>query len=495
MQVISQIKSDYKTSMFRKPRTIKQIFIQWKWPFAIGLLLFAILWRIDIWSGKNQDEPPLVNIVELDLSTVNLDEAIELTNQVNLPMLESTLKNANTLEIPSQQEGGEELKESETLTSVMQKNTKTFTVHPGDNLAIYFQKLKLPPRELHNILKSIKHAQLIKKLLPGQVLSFELDENHQLLQLDVTINKLKTLVIKKNSNQKYVSKLQIKDIERKVAYGRGKISDSLYLAGKQAKLTDKLIMELAQIFEYDIDFVLDIRPGDSFKVLYEEHYVDNEKIGHGPILAAQFTNQDKNFRAFRFIDVNNKAAYYKEDGQSITKAFIRTPVAYTRISSHFNLKRKHPVLHKIRAHKGVDYAAPTGTPVKASGNGKIIHAGRKGGYGNAVILQHGSKYSTLYAHLSRIGKGIKPGRQVKQGQVIGYVGSTGLASGPHLHYEFRVNGVHQNPLTVKLPNAKGIPQNKKDEYQAQTKSYLALMDTHEEMLVASQDNVEIELNR
>ncbi|MCG8379287.1 MAG: M23 family metallopeptidase, partial [Proteobacteria bacterium] len=178
----------------------------------------------------------------------------------------------------------------------------------------------------------------------------------------------------------------------------------------------------------------------------------------GPIVAAEFINRETPLRAIRYTHPDGRTDYYADNGDAMRKAFLRTPVNFTRISSRFNLKRKHPILNKIRAHKGVDYAAPTGTPIKATGDGTVILAGRKGGYGRTVILKHGGKYSTVYAHLHRYAKGVRKGKRVKQGQIIGYVGRSGLATGPHLHYEFRVHGVHRNPLTVKLPKVESIHQ-------------------------------------
>ena len=236
-------------------------------------------------------------------------------------------------------------------------------------------------------------------------------------------------------------------------------------------------MELAGIFGWDVDFALDIREGDQFAVLYEQLYLDGERIGTGNILAAEFTNQGKIHRAVRYTDPQGHTDYYAPDGHSMRKTFLRTPVAFSRISSRFNLARKHPILNRIRAHKGVDYAASRGTPITATGNGKIDWLGKKGGYGNTIVIQHGSKYSTLYAHLNSYGRGLKKGSRVRQGQIIGYVGSSGLASGPHLHYEFRVDGVHRNPLTVKLPNAAPLPAKYRDQFKLASSNLLAQLET------------------
>jgi len=274
------------------------------------------------------------------------------------------------------------------------------------------------------------------------------------------------------------AKLEERPLEKRIAFRHGIIQNSFFMAGKQARLDDGLIMALAEVFAYDIDFAQDIRPNDQFKVLFEEYFVDNTKISNGPIIAAEFIARGKQHRAIRYTDEQGRTSYYNPTGKSLQKAFIRTPVQHTRISSHFNLQRCHPVLHQIRAHRGVDYAAPTGTPVKAAGQGKVIFIGQKGGYGNTVILKHGSQYSTLYGHLNGFAKNLKQGQRVSQGQIIGFVGSTGLASGPHLHFEFRINGVHHNPLTVKLPQAEGIAEKIKPHFLAHASNLIKLMEHH-----------------
>ena len=232
------------------------------------------------------------------------------------------------------------------------------------------------------------------------------------------------------------------------------------------------------------NFALDIRAGDQFSLVYEEQYLHGKKLHDGNILAAEFINQDHSYRAVRFTDDKGHSGYYTPDGKSVRKAFLRTPVDFKRISSRFSMHRKHPKLNKIRAHKGVDYAAARGTPIRATGDGKVIYRGVKGGYGNVVILQHGTKYSTLYGHMSRFARGVYSGRQVHQGQIIGYVGMTGLATGPHLHYEFRVNGVHRNPLTVHLPDAAPLPKQYRDTFDNTSRPLLAQLDTLKRTMLA-----------
>jgi murein DD-endopeptidase MepM/ murein hydrolase activator NlpD len=242
-------------------------------------------------------------------------------------------------------------------------------------------------------------------------------------------------------------------------------------------MSQNQIMALSNIFGWDVDFALDIRKGDRFSLVYEELHLDGVKYKNGKILAATFENQGRKLKAVLYRDSKGDENYFTPDGESMRKAFIRTPVDFARISSHFNLKRKHPVLHKVRAHRGTDYAAPTGTPVKAAGDGKVLSAGTKGGYGKTIVLQHGQKISTLYAHLHKYARGVRSGARVKQGQVIGYVGSTGMSTGPHLHYEFRVNGIHRNPVKVKLPHAQPIAGAELALFEQQTRDTLAQLET------------------
>lgn len=509
MQNVKKIRTDYKYSMLNKEKAFKQkLLSKSKWPFALGLLTFALVWRVGQWSQIPSPvgteitfRPSQTLIIETESTSLALqtDEnqiKIELTEQK-----EDKPENTNTSKSPVAMEqtlhilAPDALKEKQpiledTLTATLsapKTHIEHFTIEAGRSLAYYFQKAKLPPVELHNILTSIQHSKILKKIYPGQVLSITCEQPGSLDTLVLKLNPTQELKISRIDKNKFNSQLIEKPIERKTTFRGGTIKDSLFLTGKRANLSDNLIMELAQIFEYDIDFALDIKPNDHFKVLYDDHYVEGTRIGHGAILTAEFGANGKVYKAIRYTNPKGRSAYYSPNGESLRKAFIRTPVEFTRISSHFNLQRKHPVLHKIRAHRGVDYAAPRGTPVKASGSGKVVFVGRKGGYGNAVILQHGSKYSTLYAHLSKFAKGMHNDKRISQGQVIGYVGSTGLASGPHLHYEFRINGEHKNPLTVPLPNGKSVPKSEMVAFKQHAQQYLALLDETEKMMVATSE--------
>lgn len=348
------------------------------------------------------------------------------------------------------------------------------TVAPGDNLSLIFTRNDLSGADLHRILSIGGPTQGLKRLLPGQIVRLRTVDG-KLVELVHEQSLLRALHVERNG-ESFTAQLQETEPEKRVVDTTGAIDSSLFLSGQAAGLSDKTILELAEIFGWDIDFVLDIRAGDRFSVIHEVYLKDGRKVRDGPILAAEFTNRGRTLRALRYVDADGRAAYYSETGAAMRKAFLRTPVNFTRISSHFNLKRRHPVLNTIRAHRGVDYAAPHGTPVKATGDGKVVSAGTNGGYGRMVQLQHGGSYHTVYAHLSRFARGIRPGQSVRQGQTIGYVGSTGLATGPHLHYEFRVNGVHKNPLTVDLPKALPIPERYRQDFASKAQPLLAELD-------------------
>ncbi|MCF6250697.1 MAG: peptidoglycan DD-metalloendopeptidase family protein [Methylococcaceae bacterium] len=351
-------------------------------------------------------------------------------------------------------------------------NSISHKIKHGESLSTIFSKLDLSKTDLHYIIHANDLGKQFASLSTGKNLIVKTDSKGLLQQLVYHKNAIDTLKATR-INDSFDVELISKPIERKITSTQATISSSLFLDGKEAGLSDKLIMQLADIFAWDIDFALSLRKGDQFTLVYEKIFVDGKEIDSGNIISAEFVNRGHSFTAVRFEEKEGSASYFTPEGKSMRKAFLRTPVDFARISSYFNLKRKHPVLNRIRAHKGVDYAAKKGTKIKTTGDGKIIYRGRKGGYGRVVIVQHGQKYSTLYAHMSSYKKGQKVGSRVKQGQVIGYVGMSGLATGPHLHYEFRVNGVHRNPLTVKLPHAKPIKKSLLAEFKKQTQPLIA----------------------
>ena len=329
-------------------------------------------------------------------------------------------------------------------------------------------------------------AEKLARITPGQEIDFYVNDESNLTRLVHRLDRTRALHVSRDGDT-FTFEEVVEPPEVTIATATGVIDSSLFRAGQLAGLSDNLIMQMATIFGWDVDFVLDIRDGDRFALIFEEQFKDGEKIGEGPIVAAEFTNRGRRIRAVRYVDPTGHADYFTKDGRRMRKAFLRTPVNFTRISSRFSLSRRHPILHKLRAHRGVDYAAPRGTAVKASGDGQVVFAQRKGGYGLTVILQHGSDYTTLYAHLSRFSKGIRPGSQVRQGQIIGYVGSTGLATGPHLHYEFRVRGVHRDPLKVELPRAAQLAEQYMAEFREKAKPLLASLDLVTRTSIATAD--------
>ena len=349
------------------------------------------------------------------------------------------------------------------------------TVRRGDSLYLIFKRLGLPQRDLALMTSSKSLARKLARLAPGQEIEFYLDSDSRLTRLVHRLDGIRSVRITRNGD-KFAFEEIVEPPEVSAASAEGTIDSSLFLAGQRAGLSHNIIMQMAEIFAWDVDFALDIRVGDRFALIFEEQFKDGKKVGEGPIIAAEFTNRGRRVRALRYEYPSGHAEYFSPDGRSMRKQFLRSPVNFARISSRFNLKRRHPILHKIRAHRGVDYAARRGTAVNASGDGKVIFAKRNGGYGRTVILQHGKTYSTLYAHLDRFAKGIRPGKRVVQGQTIGYVGSTGLATGPHLHYEFRVRGVHRDPLRVESPNAPPLADEYMDDFLAKAQPLLANLD-------------------
>lgn len=372
-----------------------------------------------------------------------------------------TQPSARSLALPAPEKSG-----NQSVTEAAESTRRQWEeleVKPGDTLAKLLRSRDVPPMVIHELVTTNDTLARLADLRPGQILRLDIADGGQLQALEYQPSRVDTLRAEYGDEGWHVVEKK-RDYDRRLKYAEATIDSSLFLAGARAGMNDNLTMKLANIFGWDVDFVLDIRKGDRFRVLYEELYLDGEHVRNGEILMAEFWNRDRHFTAFRYEMENGDVDYLDPEGKSVRKEFIRTPVAFSRISSGFSLGRKHPILNRIRAHKGIDYAAPSGTPVKAAGDGKVVFAGRKGGYGNVIILKHGQQYSTLYAHLKHFARGIRSGKRVKQGQTVAYVGASGLATGPHLHYEFRVNGVHRNPLTVALPEAGSIPASEKREF-------------------------------
>ncbi len=355
-------------------------------------------------------------------------------------------------------------------------DTLEFVVRRNDTLDRIFRQLKLSLNDLASIRDVPGVRESLDRLRPGDTIKLTHDEGI-VYALTRRISETEILSVKRGDDG-FAAEVISTPVEIRTMRAHGTIESSLFVAARSAGVSADLIMRLANdIFGWKIDFALEIQPGDSFDIVYEQKYRDGQYIGDGNILAADFVNERKLHRAVYFKSADGKVAgYFGPDGRSMKRQFLRAPLDFTRISSNFNPSRRHPILNTIRAHKGVDYAAPTGTVIKAAGDGRIAFLGTKGGYGRVVVLEHGAGISTLYGHMSRFVSGMGNGQRVSQGQTIGYVGSSGAATGPHLHYEYRVNGVHKNPRTVPLPDATPIPAHYMAEFQQQSGVLMADLD-------------------
>lgn len=369
--------------------------------------------------------------------------------------------------------------------------TRTERVQEGDSLSRLFSRQNLETQVLHSLTQVERGQAQISQLKAGQSVEFRYDSDNTLTEI-VVIHSPFHQTIATQSDGSWTISQRYREAEIYIEHARATIDSSLFLAGAHAGLSDNLIMELADIYGHVIDFVHEIRKGDQFVVTFEKRYLDGEFVEYGNILAAEFINSGESFIAVRYEDIKGGIGYYDQNGVSLRKAFLRAPLNFRRISSNFSHSRKHPVTGVRRPHRGTDYAAPSGTPVYAAGDGKIVHRGTKGGYGKTIVMKHGGSVTTLYAHLSRYGK-FRTGQKVKQRQVIGYVGSTGLSTGPHLHYEFIFNGVHRNPRTIlnKLPKAKSLPKSEIARYRRIAGTLIASLDaqrSHDELAFQSITN-------
>ncbi len=355
-------------------------------------------------------------------------------------------------------------------------NQQTLPIRKGDSLSSLLSKAGIAASDWLAVSRLKGDARRLRNIQPGKSLEITRD-GEKLHALRYALSPLETLVVERGE-QGFSQSIAQRPTEHRTRELAGTVSSSMYLAALDAGMSDRLIMQFAEIFAWDIDFSRDVREGDELKVIFQES-LDAETgdvVGRPIILAAEYKQNHRNFSAIRFEPEDGFPGYFSADGRPLRKAFLRTPVDFTRISSRYSNGRRHPILNKVRAHKGVDYAARHGTPIRATGDGRIAHAATKGGYGRTVIIHHNGTYQTLYAHMSRYGNGIRTGARVKQGQIIGYVGSSGLATGPHLHYEFHINGKHADPLGVKLPAADPLPASELARFRVHAEPLLAQLE-------------------
>ena len=349
-------------------------------------------------------------------------------------------------------------------------STVQVVVGRKDTLGSIFKRMALDPADLAAIRQLPGIRQSLDYLKPGDAIQVTQSEG-SVTELTRKVSETKTLHVVRDEAG-FAAKVTENPVQTHIRTATATIDSSLFQAAESAQVSDLVALKLANIFAWDIDFVLDIREGDRFTAVYEQIYQDGKYLRDGDVLAAEFTNGGKVYRAVRFVDETGAIGYYSPEGKPMRKAFLRAPVEFTRVSSVFNPHRFHPILNLIRGHMGTDYAAPIGTPVHAAGDGRVAFEGVRGGYGNAILLSHSNEIQTLYGHMSRFARDIHLGSHVQQGAVIGYVGMTGLATGPHLHYEYLMNGVHKDPQTVKLPGADPLRVDAMDRFHAQTAAWL-----------------------
>jgi len=345
-------------------------------------------------------------------------------------------------------------------------------VQSGENLSVIFEKYKISLNTTYQIFRQDKSGQ-VKNIQPGDRLEF-IFFGSELQVIKIIKSPLLEFTIL------ILPKIEIvrteKNPEQIISFKSGVIQSSFYLSGLDEEIPESVIMDLAYIFGWDIDFIFDIRANDRFRILYETPFVDGIKVENVSILFAEFFNNNKKYTAIRYKGKNKKWDYFDEQGNSLEKAFLRAPLDFAYVSSHFNPNRRHPILNKIRAHNGVDYAAKRGTPIRATGEGVIESVGWKGGYGRTVVIKHGGEISTLYAHMDKYNSSLARGSKVSQGQTIGYVGDSGLATAPHLHYEFKIGNKRSDPLKVSLPSALPLKQSLVNDFKEQKSSYLESAD-------------------
>jgi len=348
---------------------------------------------------------------------------------------------------------------SESLTPI--KSKQIHTVRKGDSLSVIFEDKQVPLNTAYKIFDFDKN-NLLSSIIPGDIMEFNYMGN-DLLSIEIIKDDVNSILIKTEDE---ISIVNIKkEAQTITSFGFGEIRDSFYKSAKDVGIPDSIIMDFAYIFGWDIDFIFDVRKGDKFSVIYETEFSEGEKISSGDIVFAEFTNKEKKYIAQRFFDDVQGKQYFNENGENVKKAFLRAPLDFAYISSHFNPNRMHPILHKIKAHNGVDYAAKRNTPVKASGDGVISFIGRQSGYGRTVEIKHGGNIKTLYAHLERFNTKLKVGSKVKQGEIIAFVGDSGQATGPHLHFEFWQGEIRSDPVKVKLPSAKPVNNAQRNEFE------------------------------
>lgn len=367
---------------------------------------------------------------------------------------------------------------------------KTISTQPGDTLGKIFNQSGLSQQTLQAVLKNNLHAKQLTTIKPNQQLQL-LIHDHILEKIMFPFNTTEFLIVSRQKNGQYLTKIKARAMDEHEEYVTATVRGSLYATAQRQKIAIKLVQQMIDIFAWEIDFSKEIHSGDQFSILYKAYYVDDTLVRTGEILAVSYHSGDKIHQAIRHINAQGDLDYYTPEGTSLKKAFTRYPIRFSHISSTFSPSRYHAILHYNRPHKGVDLAAPIGTPIHATGNGRIQIIAHQNGYGNMIKINHSKMYASIYGHLLRFEKGLSKGDYVKRGQVIGYVGQSGLATGPHCHYEFHLNQQPQNPTTIKLPRAESISAHDIASFHSEANRMLASLKLFEAGHLAEADKKQV----
>lgn len=455
-----------------KPSKVLMLFA-----FIIALLLPYFLVKKFSHNVHKKLVTPSVSLAELE---PDLDDEVDddpLQEQANIELIEESSKIVaeSVVEVVKP------------IKKVVKDNEwQTIRPRPGDSMATLFKRLGLTAKNLHLVMQKNPYGKILTAIKPNQTLKFLINKN-KLEKLIVPMNPIQTLTIYREGAI-YKTKVDSKKITTKERYISGVVKGSLSATAQHLGIPRKLIQQMANILRKEIDFLHSAQTGDRFSIAYETLYVEDKMVGIGDIVAVSYTNHGKTAQAIRHISRNGTRDYYTPNGESFKKAFSRYPIKFSHISSTFSSSRYHPILHYRRAHKGIDLAAPIGTPIQATGDGTIATIGRHNGYGNMIEIKHDKTFSTLYGHMLRFAKGLSKGTKVKRGQVIGYVGQTGLASGPHCHFELHVHDQPRNPTTTYLPTASPIPPKEMAAFKLKTRNVFARLKSVAEPSYASKNN-------
>ena len=406
--------------------------------------------------------------------------SIELSNQVEIS--KKTVLSQQTLTI-IQNEPTKKVVAKKQEKKIKDNEWQTVNPRSGDSMAIIFRRIGLSAQNLHAVLNKNQHAKVLTSIKPGQKLQFLINKG-KLEKLVIPMNDIQSLTVYRQGSL-YKTQLDSKKTTTQNQYITGTVKGSIYTTAQRLNIPSKLVTQMIQVLNKQINLSNSIRAGDQFSIVYEAQYLKDKKVGTGDLLAVSYTNRGKTFQAIRHTNSHGEHEYYTPNGGSFKKAFSRYPIKFSHISSTFALSRYHPILHYKRAHKGIDLAAPIGTPIQATGDGVIAVIDRHNGYGNMIKIKHDKKFSTVYGHMLRFQKGLSKGSRVKRGQVIGYVGQTGLATGPHCHYELHVNNQPRNPTTIGLPTAAPVPAREMASFKAKSRALFARLKVIEKSAIAS----------